>query len=165
MLKRLLRHLFAPRVRKIFPQEVLDRITQAVADGERRHSGEVVFAIETRLSLHKILRNLPARAWAEEAFAHLRVWDTEANNGVLIYLLMADRRLEIVADRGLTGKISGEQWREVAENMEKLLAAGKPGDAAVSGIEAVSALLAKHFPRDVDRESANELPDEPRVLK
>ena len=107
------------------------------------------------------------RAWrarALEAFAQLRVWDTHANNGVLVYLLLADRRIEIVADRGLAGLVSAEQWRGVCQLMEERLQAGDPEDAALAGVAAISELLAGHFPQQPGVADENELPDMPRLL-
>ncbi|MEP6907599.1 MAG: TPM domain-containing protein, partial [Pseudoxanthomonas sp.] len=101
---------------------------------------------------------------AEAAFARLRVWDTERNNGVLIYLLLADHRIEIVADRGLTGKVSAEQWRGVCALMEERMQAGEPEQAVVQGVEAVSDLLAGHFPQVDDTPGIDELPNRPLIL-
>jgi uncharacterized membrane protein len=165
MFKRLVRHLlFAPSLRKAFPRESFSRIRAAIAAGELRHNGQVVFAVKPALSFTKILRHIPVRACAEEAFTQLRVWDTEANCGVLIYLLLADRRLEIVADRGLNGKVSTEQWREVCLTMEQYLSDGKPEEAAIRGVDAVADLLARNFPATSGESKVNELPDHPRVL-
>ncbi|MET0718830.1 MAG: hypothetical protein ABWY34_10590, partial [Pseudoxanthomonas sp.] len=108
---RLLRHLFARSARHLFPEDGLHRIADAIAAGELRHRGEILFAVESELSPGMVLRGVQARARAEAAFARLRAWDTEANNGVLIYLLLADHRIEVVAARGLNGLVSAEQWR------------------------------------------------------
>ena len=113
---RWLRHFFAPSAHAAFPEASLDRIAHAIADGERLHSGQVMFAVESDLPLALLWKNTSARARAEHAFALLRTWDTEANNGVLIYLLLADHAIEIVADRGAflqTGEIRVEQRLEL----------------------------------------------------
>ena len=107
---------------------------------------------------------MQARARAEAAFERLRVWDTAANNGVLIYLLLADHRIEIVADRGLTGLVSDEQWRGVCLLMEERLRAGEYTDAAVAGIDAASDLLAEHFPQLPGDADEDELPNQPVFL-
>ena len=161
---RLLRHLFARPAGSLFPADSLQRIAQAVAEGERDHRGEICFAVEPALPVRRVVAQTTARERALEAFAQLRVWDTEANNGVLIYLLLADHRIEIVADRGLDGRVSEAEWRGICALVEDRLRAGEAEAAAMAGVRAVSALLARHFPRfdgDVD---VNELPDAPRLL-
>lgn len=163
-MKRWLRHLFAPPARVWFPPGALQRISAAVAEGELRHRGEVCFAVEPALELSDLWARRDARARAQEVFAQLRVWDTEANNGVLIYLLMADHRIEIVADRGLAGRVSDAQWRGVCQLMEERLRAGEAEEAALAGIRAVSGLLAEHFPRAEGEHDVNELPDAPHLL-
>ena len=161
---RLLRHLFARPVRSLFPEDSLHRITDAIAAGERRHTGELMFAVESELSPAQVLRGVQARERAQHAFARLRTWDTAANNGVLIYLLLADHRIEIVADRGLDGKVSAEQWRGVCQLMEKRLRTGEAESAVLRGIEAASDLLAEHYPQTGDVPDADELPNRPRIL-
>ncbi len=161
---RLLRHLFARSAHSLFPEDSLHRIADAIAAGERRHTGEVMFAVESELSVGQVLRNVQARDRARDAFARLRTWDTAANNGVLVYLLLADHRIEIVADRGLDGKVSAEQWRGVCLLMEERLRAGEAEAAVVRGIEAVSDLLAEHYPQTGDAPDVDELPNLPRFL-
>ncbi len=161
---RLLRHLFARSARSLFPEDSLHRIADAIAAGERRHTGEVMFAVESELTLGQLLRKVQARDRAMDAFARLRAWDTEANNGVLVYLLLADHRIEIVADRGLSGKVSAEQWRGVCQLMEERLQAGEPEEAAIRGVDAVADLLAAHFPQNGDGPDIDELPNLPRIL-
>ncbi len=107
---------------------------------------------------------MQARDRAREAFAQLRVWDTRANNGVLLYLLLADHRIEIVADRGFDGLVSAEQWRGACLLIEERLKAGEPEAAVLRGLEALSALIEQHFPRDADYVDLNELPDDPHLL-
>jgi uncharacterized membrane protein len=163
MLARLLRHLFAPSAATRFPAESLQRIAATVAAGEARHGGEVCFAVEAALPWRAALAGTDARARAQAAFARLRVWDTAANNGVLLYLLLADRRIEIVADRGLAGLVSDAQWRGVCSLMEERLRAGDAEGAATAGIDAASDLLALHFPRRPGDADENELPDLPHL--
>ena len=160
---RLLRHLFAPSASRTFPAASLRRIADAVAAGEARHRGEVCFAVEAALPLRALLSGSDARSRAQEAFARLRVWDTAANNGVLLFLLLADHRIEIVADRGLAGRVSDEQWRGVCTLMEGRLRAGDAEGAAIAGIAAASDLLARHFPREPGDGDVNELPDLPHL--
>ena len=164
MLKRLLRHLFAPSARRLFPAERLQRIAAAIAESELRHSGEICFAVEAALPARAVLGGQQARDRALEVFAQLRVWDTDANNGVLLYLLLADHRIEIVADRGFDARVSAEQWRGVCQLIEERLRAGRSEAAVVDGVAAISELLARHFPRSAGDADRNELPDAPHVL-
>ena len=161
---RLLRHLFARSARSVFPEDSLQRIAAAVHAAEQRHTGEICFAVEASLPPMAVLRGIDARARAQHVFAQLRVWDTHANNGVLVYLLLADRRIEIVADRGLAGLVSAEQWRGVCQLMEGRLSDDRAEDAALAGVAAISALLAEHFPQQPGVADENELPDMPRLL-
>lgn len=161
---RLLRHLFAPSASGLFPADRLQRIAGAVAAGERRHRGEVCFAVEPALPAWRALRGLDVRQRAREVFAELGVWDTHANNGVLVYLLLADHCIEIVADRGLDGRVGDPAWAAVCQLMEAHLRAGDPEGAAVAGVEAVSDLLARHFPQAPGDQDENELPDLPQLL-
>lgn len=159
---RLLRHLFAPSAQRLFPAATMDRIAEAIAEGERRHAGQVVFAVEPALHWRMVFDGVDPRRSAEQAFARLRVWDTEANNGVLLYLLLADRRIEIVADRGLRAVVDESHWRAICERMEGALRAGDAEAAVIGAIGAISDLVAHHFPATDAR--ANELPDRPQIL-
>ncbi|MEO5628763.1 MAG: TPM domain-containing protein [Thermomonas sp.] len=161
---RLFRHMFTADARGRFPAGDMDRIATAIGDGERRHHGEVCFAVESALHWRDVLRGVQARARAEEAFGRLRVWDTAANNGVLVYLLLADHRIEIVADRGLHHLVSDEQWRGVCQLLEERLRDGDDADAVIAGIGAVSDLLAVHFPQKPGSHDEDELPDRPVFL-
>ena len=163
-LTRLWAHLFTAGAESRFPAEAMERIAQAIALGESVHSGEVCFAVEAALPWREVLRDADPRQRAMDAFGRLRVWDTAANNGVLVYLLLADHRIEIVADRGLAGRVSEAQWRGVCQLMEARLHAGEYVDGVVAGIEAASDLLAAHFPRDPARADEDELPNQPVFL-
>jgi uncharacterized membrane protein len=164
MLKRLLVHLFTGDAQGRFPAPVMTRIAGEIGAGETRHRGEVCFAVEGALDWREVLRGVPARQRALDAFGRLRVWDTAANNGVLVYLLLADHRIEIVADRGLAGLVSEEQWRGVCLLMEGRLRAGEHADAVVEGIRAVGDLLAAHFPQVPGTADEDELPNAPVFL-
>jgi uncharacterized membrane protein len=161
---RLIRHLFAPGARRYFAAPALERIAQAIAQGEARHTGEVRFAVEGALHPRAVLAGMPARARAEEVFSQLRVWDTRANNGVLLYLLLADHRIEIVADRGFQGRVTPEQWRGACQLVEERLRVGEPVEAVLQGVAALSALVEAHFPRGAGDVDENELPDDPHLL-
>ena len=160
---RLLRHLLAPSADAWFPEDAMTRITAAIDAGELRHSGEICFAVEPALHWFDVLRNTDPRKRAEEAFARLRVWDTEHNTGVLLYLLLADHRIELVADRGLRG-VTQDQWRAVCERIEADLRAGDRAGAVVHGIESLSDLLEQHAPLGAGRADVDELPNRPRFL-
>lgn len=164
MIGRLLKHLFAGSSSGSFPDRDLHAIADAVTAGEQRHGGEVCFAVEAALSPAQVWSGMQARERALEVFAQLRVWDTAANNGVLIYLLLADHRIEIVADRGLDDRVSAEQWRGVCQLMEERLRGGQPQAAVVAGVQAVSDVLAVHFPRQPGDAAHNELADLPHRL-
>ena len=161
---RLLRHLLAPSARGMFPAERLQRITEAIAAGELRHTGEVCFAIEAALPASAVLAGQQARDRAIDAFSRLRVWDTEANNGVLLYLLLADHRIEIVADRGFRGRVDASQWAAVCRAMEQQLRAHDAEAAVVDAVEPMSTLLAQHYPRGEGDIDDNELADAPHVF-
>ncbi|KAF1692187.1 hypothetical protein CSC62_14875 [Pseudoxanthomonas jiangsuensis] len=156
---RLLRHLFAPSAAGRFPDQVLARIGEAIAAGERLHDGEGVFAVEAGLPAGEAWRGTAPRARAEEVFARLRVWDTQANNGVLLYLLLADHAIEIVADRGLHGRVAAAEWEAVCAAVRERLHVDGDKAAAVDGVARISALLAAHFP--ATDEPRDELPDRP----
>lgn len=163
-LTRVLRHLFATDARRRFPAQAMDRIAAAIGEGERLHHGEICFVVESTLPMRHIVRGVQARARAEAAFASLRVWDTAANNGVLVYLLLADHRIEIVADRGLRGLVSEAQWRGVCQLLEDRLRSGDHADAVVAAIQQVSHLLVAHFPQAPGTVDVDELPDPPVFL-
>jgi hypothetical protein len=162
--RRWLRHLFYPAwlARRRFPRAVLAEIEAAIARSEAQHAAEICFAIETALDLSRLWRGMPPRECAIGAFSRLRVWDTEANNGVLIYLLLADHDVEIVADRAAAARISPAEWQAACHAMEEHFRAGRFGPGALAGIERVGALLARHFPPAPG--TANERPDRPTWL-
>lgn len=158
------RHLVTEHraARRAFPPAVLDRIQHAIANGERHHSGQVCFAVEAALPLSLVLQRETPRARAIDTFGRLRVWDTEHNSGVLVYLLLADKDVEIVADRGIHRKVGETAWQDICRTMEVAFGEGRFEQGAVAGIEAISALLARHFPRE--ETGANELADRPVIL-
>ncbi len=167
-LGRMLRHITAThwRTRILFPSAALDAIQQAIANVERTHNGELRFAIETALTPLHIWHEVAAHDRALEVFGLLRVWDTEANNGVLIYVQLADRHVEIVADRGFRGKVSDAEWQAVCRLMEEHFRAGRFQIGSIAGVEAIGNLLARHFPAppNPSAHSQNQLPDRPALL-
>lgn len=163
-MSRAIRHLFSGYwvVCRAFPKSVLERIETAVRDSERRHRGEVRFAVEGALDFVPVLRGLTPRQRALDVFSALRVWDTEENTGVLIYVQLVDRDIEIVADRGIAKLIPQSEWEAVCRHMEEAFANGRFEEGALTGISDVTALLERHFPAR-DR-NPDELPDKPVVL-
>ena len=161
---RTLKHMIsAGNARRLFPARALDAIQQAIAQGEARHQDQVCFAIEGALPMSRVLRGLAPRARAHEVFSHLRVWDTRNNSGVLIYVLVADRAIEIVADRGIAARVAESQWAEICAAMRERFLAGDFVGGAIDGVQRVSDLLALHFPAD-GADKPNELPDRPVIL-
>jgi uncharacterized membrane protein len=150
------------RARQVFPQDVLDRIEQAIKASEATHSGQVRFVVEGALDGRALFRNQHAREGALDVFSHLRIWDTAHNNGVLIYLLLADRDVEIVADRGIDALVGRDGWKAICRAMEDEFRRGQFERGVISGIAAVSRELARHFPPQAGQR--NELPDQPVVI-
>ena len=160
----LVRHWLARfQVHKIFPQEALDKIQMAIAAGEQDHLGEDCFAIEGGLPWFEALGYSNARDRAEAAFARLRVWNTEGNTGVLIYILLAEHAIEVVADRGIAAKVAPEQWRAICAALEQAYRAGNHRDGTVVAINSIHRLLAAHFPAH-GRANPDELPNHPVML-
>ncbi len=149
--------------RRLFPPSGLDAIERAIADGEARHRGQVCVAIEASLPLARVLSKLKPRERALEVFGLARVWDTEENCGVLLYVLVADRDVEIVADRGIDAKVGDDAWQAICARMEQAFAQRRFGEGLAAGVAEVNALLEQHFPSD-GRPSANELANRPLML-
>lgn len=145
---RVLRHLFATRwsTRRRFTPAVLARIERALAQVEARHAGELRFAIETAFDLPDLWYGVTPRQRALQVFGHLGVWDTEGNNGVLIYVLVADRDVEIVADRAIAARVPQAEWDAVCREMESHFRAGRFAEGSEAGIAGIARLLAGHFP-------------------
>jgi uncharacterized membrane protein len=163
-IRRITRHLLQHhwRARRVFPKSVLGRIEQAIRQGEATHSGQVRFVVEGALDGGPLFRGQPARERALDVFSHLRIWDTAHNNGVLIYLLLADRDVEIIADRGIDAKVGAARWEQICRAMEAEFASSRFEHGVIAGIEAVSRELARHFPPGGAH--PNELPDAPVVM-
>lgn len=162
---RLLRHLFAGHAaRRFFPTASMQCIQQTIAASENTHGGQIVFAVENALSPGALLAKVDAAHRAREVFGLLRVWDTTHNSGVLIYLLLADRRVEIVADRAIHAVVGNTAWDFICGEMQKRFALGEFEQGVIVGIEAISSLLAKYFPLAVGEKNPNELSDRPIIL-
>jgi uncharacterized membrane protein len=163
-IRRIGRHLLHHRwrERRIFTPKVLARIEQAIRAGETTHAGQVRFVVEGALDGAPLFRNQPPRERALDIFSRLRIWDTAHNNGVLIYLLLADRDVEIIADRGIDAHVGAAGWETICRAMEKEFRAGLFEHGVIKGIAQVSRLLAQHFPPEPGHR--NELPDAPVVI-
>ena len=163
-LKRIIKHLFAPRwaVIRMFPPAAMKAIENAIRESERSHDGELRFAVEGGLKLWLLLHERTPRARAMEMFSRLRVWDTEHNSGVLIYVQAVDRHIEIVADRGINAKVEQRQWEAIAGRMQTEFRAQRYEAGVIAGMREITALLARHFPPT--GANPDELPDAPVIL-
>lgn len=164
LFKRLCRHLcISPlALKKRFPKAVMQRIEQAIADSEQTHFGEIRFAVELNLPLLDILRKKSGQQRAVEIFSQLQVWDTEQNNGVLIYLLLADHDFGILADRGIHQHVGVQGWARISHEMEALFRQGQFEAGVLYGIAQISMLLVQHYPANATNH--NELPNAPVVI-
>lgn len=162
--ERIARHLMATKwmVNRAFPGDTLAAIERAIKESETAHRGEIRFVVEGSLDIAPLLRGQTARDRAIDVFSHLRIWDTEHNNGVLIYLLLADRDVEIVTDRGIHAKVGPGEWERICRTMEAAFRQGDFQGGVVGGIREVTRHLVAHFPAIGD--DRNELPDKPVVL-
>ncbi len=163
--RRILRHLLTDEraLRQAFPGAALAAIEQETARQENRHMGELRFAAEAALPVAALLERMSPRERAIEQFGRLRIWDTEHNCGVLIYVLLADHDVEIVADRGIDARVGAQQWDAICRQMQREFAAGRFEAGAIAGLRAISDLLATHFPA-AGRDNPNDLSDKPILL-
>lgn len=150
------------RVRRAFPRPTLDAIERAIKTSETVHAGEICFVVEGALHGAELYNGQSPRNRAIEVFSRQRLWDTEHRNGVLIYVLLADRDVEIVADRGVHKKVGTQEWERICRKMEQAFREGRYEAGAVSGIQEVTRLLVEHFPAAMT--GARELPDAPVLL-
>ena len=162
-LVRLFRHRLLDEgdARRAFDDEALARIERRIAESESRHSGEIRVCVEAGLPLSYLRRNASARERAIAMFGKLRVWDTESNNGVLIYLLLAEHAIEIVADRGLLPHVDAATWEKIMATMQSAFQEGRFAAGIEQAVDAVDALLVRHFPLADGAVNPNELPDAP----
>lgn len=150
------------KVRRAFPRDALAEIEDAIARSEKAQSGQIRCVVEGALHTWPLLANQSPRERAVEVFTQLRIWDTEHNNGVLIYFLLADRAVEIVADRGINRRVSPSAWSEICRGMEQRCRAGHFKEAAVRGIQEVTLCLQEHFPASGNE--IDELPNQPLLI-
>jgi uncharacterized membrane protein len=162
---RILKHLFSGpwQVHRHFPKAAMQRIQAEIEKSESLHFGELRFAVEAGLHWRALLRQITSRQRAVEVFSQLHIWDTEHNTGVLIYLLLADRQVEIVADRGIHAKVGDQVWNGICHAMEAHFRQGRFEQGVIEGVQAINAQLQCHFPADLTA-NPNELPDAPVVL-
>jgi uncharacterized membrane protein len=150
------------RAARAFPPATLDAIQREIAAHEKLHRGEVCFVVEAELETMQLWADLSSRDRAREVFAMRGVWNTEENNGVLIYVLLADHKVEIVADRGIDARVGPEGWARIMADIDRFFAESRFEEGAIAGVRAVSDLLAIHFP--AAGEGANELADRPVMM-
>jgi uncharacterized membrane protein len=162
-IRRLFKHrwLDASDTQRAIPPELVERLKSRAAASERRHSGEVRICVEAGLPASYVWRGASARERAVALFGKLRIWDTEHNNGVLIYLLLAEHAIEIVADRGLNRHVGHDEWQAIVQRMGTAFHEGRFEDGLTQALSEVSALLVQHFPAGEGERNDNELPDEP----
>lgn len=163
-LLRLLTHIFNTpwHVRRHFPTTALQRIEQAIAASEKTHDGEIRFVVEGDLHPLDVLRGVTPRQRAIQLFSQLGIWDTEQNNGVLIYLLMADHDVEILADRGINRHLGQHGWECIIKVMQEKFRQGQFEEGVVYAITEIDKSLQQHFPATAD--DKNELSNKPVVL-
>lgn len=163
-LARICKHALVPHwwAMRAFPEALLGAIETAIAASETRHGGELRFVVEGPLPTAALLSGKTSRQRAVELFAQLHVWDTEHNSGVLIYVQLIDRKVEIVADRGIDARVGQVFWEAVCSRMQAAFRAGNFESGACAAIAEVTEVLAQHFP--AGEENPNELPDRPLVL-
>lgn len=166
-LKRLVRHRWRDdaALQRALPPTSLERLAQRVAASEQQHSGEIRIHVEAGLPLGYLWRETSARERALAVFGKLGVWDTEQNNGVLIYLLLAEHAIEIVADRGLMRRVPQATWDSIVAGMGDAFHGGRFEEGLQRAVDAVSDLLVAHFPLAPGQANPNELPDEPVVQR
>lgn len=161
---RILKHMLAPDwlVYRALPRPALKRIEAAISRSESAHSGELRFAVEAGLDFLPLVKGITPRQRAREVFARLGVWDTEHNSGVLIYLQLVDRDIEIVADRGISAQVEQAAWDAICRRMEAAFRAGRFEQGVLDGVGEISALLVRHFP--ARGANPDELANRPVVL-
>ena len=165
-LARLLRHRWFDEsdTRRALDPQALDRIQQRIAASERAHTGEIRVCVEAGLPLSYLWRGASARERAVSMFGKLRVWDTEANNGVLIYLLLAEHQIEIVADRGIARHAPSGHWESIVNGMRQEFRAGRFEPGLLQAIGAVEVLMLQHFAQVEGQHNPDELPNQPHVV-
>lgn len=161
-LRRLLQHRWTEAAsRRALSPQVLHRVGAQVSASELQHTGQIRVVAEASLPWSYLRRQASPRERAIMLFSKYRVWDTEHNNGVLIYLLMPEHAIEIVADRGLAQYVPPPEWQELVQQMSTRFQQLQYEEGLIQAIDAVSQRLARHFPRSGGAAQVNELPDIP----
>lgn len=165
MSKRFYKHLFTTRAagRKAFPADALQAIQSVIAEGEKLHRAEIRFAVEAALPLQSVLESHTSRRRANELFARYRIWDTEENSGVLIYVNLADHKVEIITDRNVERALKADDWQAVCKTMTQGFAQGNYRDSTLAALHQLNGLLQEHFPAN-GSSASNELSNKPLVL-
>jgi hypothetical protein len=145
-----------------FPESRMKFIRDIIAEGEKGHVGELCFAVEARYSLWALFDGIQTRQRAEQVFSSLGVWNTQDNSGVLVYLQLAERRIEIIADRGIAARVPAILWQQLCAEFAQDLHSRSPDMAVVECLSKINVLLQTHFP--ARRDNIQELPDEPIIL-
>ena len=153
-------------LRQAFSKKALRNIEQAITNCELSHSGQIRFAVEATLSVHQLIHQLSPKERAIQVFSDLRIWDTEQNNGVLIYLLLADRDVEIVSDRGIHQQVGSDNWEKICNQMQRHFKTGYFEVGVLEGIQSIGQHLTQFSPQSVsaNKLQKNELPDQPVIL-
>ncbi|GAB3538941.1 TPM domain-containing protein [Noviherbaspirillum agri] len=161
---RLFRHLRTTTAsgRRAFPESTLKAIEEAITHGETTHRAEVRIVVEPSLPMQAVLNGMSPRERARELFAQYHVWDTEENCGVLVYINLADHQVEIVADRGVGRVVGVDEWEAICRTMTKGFAHGEYHRSVIAALEALNALLQKHYPDDGSMH--NQLSNKPVML-
>jgi len=164
LIKRLFRHLliWPGVISRYLPADAMQRIEAAIAQSESMHLGEICFVVETNLHVFDIFRKISGKKRAVEVFSQFHVWDTEQNNGVLIYLLLADHDFEILADRGIHHHVGNAGWEQICQQMEVMFRQGQFEAGVLYGIAQISQQLVQHYP--TNSENINELGNAPVIF-
>lgn len=163
-LLRISKHLLTPLwyARRAFSGPTLKRIETVIKQSEDLHRGEIRFALEGALELIPLIKGATARSRAILVFSDLRVWDTQENTGVLVYLQLVDHDFEIVADRGISARVAQDEWEVICKRMEAAFRDGRFEAGVIAGLQDITALLTRHFPGRAD--NPDELSNKPVVL-
>ena len=163
-MNRFMQNLFSGwfHLNRWFPSGRMKLIRDVIAESERGHAGELCFAVEARYSPFALMAGIHTRARAEQVFSALRIWDTAENSGVRLYLQLAERRVEIIADRGIANKVPQAGWDALCADFAETMRHGEPDRAVMDCLNRINALLIQHFPATAD--NPKELPDEPIIL-
>lgn len=163
-LSRCWQHLKRSPFRQQLNDEMSSRLAQLISQAELGHRGEIRLVIEARLPLALVWQGISARERAVQWFSDLRVWDTECNTGVVLYLLLAERKIELVADRGIAACVPQAQWDQICQQLQNKLAVLQVEAGLTGAVQALGQLLQQHYPLTIPQCNPNELPNEPVII-